>query len=152
MDTATAMNSVRAFKRALQARNIRVEKLLVFGSYATNTAKEGSDIDVVVVSPSFSRKGFWDRINILSDAIYEVRAPIEAHAFTPAEWRRGASPIIQFAARGVAVSRRSAEARPELSGMPFHPGTRLCQTGKIARGRGGIPRGAETQARLSGSA
>jgi hypothetical protein len=34
-------------------------------------------------------KDFWQRINMLSDTIYEVFAPIEARAFTPEEWERG---------------------------------------------------------------
>ncbi len=62
--------------------------MILFGSYATGKYKEGSDIDVVVISDNFEGKNYWERIDILSDAIYEVFEPIEAVAMTPEEWER----------------------------------------------------------------
>ena len=47
------------------------------------TQQEGSDIDVVIVSSDFTGKDYWTRINILSEAIYKVFAPIQAVAMTP---------------------------------------------------------------------
>jgi len=87
MDQSAAIKTVKLFKKALESANIRVERLILFGSHASNTAREDSDIDVVVISPSFTDKGYWERIDILSEAIYRVFAPIEASAFTPEEWQ-----------------------------------------------------------------
>ena len=41
-----------------------------------------------------------ERIDILSDAIYEIFAPIEATAFTQEEWIQGNSLITDFAHAG----------------------------------------------------
>ena len=103
MDQDTALKTVRQFKKALESSNIKVDQLIIFGSHADGTAREDSDIDVVVISPSFSDKSYWERIDILTDAIYQVFAPIEASAFTPEEWNTGKSLIVDYARNGVLV-------------------------------------------------
>jgi predicted nucleotidyltransferase len=35
--------------------------VLIFGSYATGDATEGSDVDIVVVSPDFEETGYYSR-------------------------------------------------------------------------------------------
>ncbi len=104
MDQDAVLKTVRQFKKALESINIRVEQLILFGSHAVGTAREDSDIDVVVISPSFSDKSYWERIDILTEAIYEVFAPIEASAFTPEEWKAEKSLIVDYAKNGVFVS------------------------------------------------
>ena len=95
MDKKTVLDIISQFRNALEAKGTRVSRLILFGSYASGNAREGSDIDLVVVSEDFEGKGFWERIDVLSDAIYEVFQPIEAIALTPSEWEEGSS----FAAR-----------------------------------------------------
>ncbi|HFE66877.1 MAG TPA: nucleotidyltransferase domain-containing protein [Chloroflexi bacterium] len=95
--------TLKRFINVLEAADIDVERLILYGSYAAGTAREDSDIDIVVISPSFADKGYWERIDILSDAIYRVSAPIEATAFTPQEWRSGKSLIVDYARDGVPV-------------------------------------------------
>lgn len=77
--------------------------MILFGSYADGTAREDSDIDVVVISSDFADKSYWDRIDLLSDAIYQVFAPIEASAFTPEEWSTSPSLLVDYAKNGVRV-------------------------------------------------
>ena len=52
MDRDTVLETIRQFKKALEAINIQVEQLILFGSHAEGTAREDSDIDVIVISPS----------------------------------------------------------------------------------------------------
>lgn len=75
----------------------------MFGSHATGTAREDSDIDLVVISASFADKNYWERIDILSEAIYKVFAPIEVSAFTPEEWKSGKSLIVDYAKSGLFI-------------------------------------------------
>jgi len=103
MGQETTLKTIEQFKQALESFNIQVEHLILFGSHATGNAREDSDIDVVVISPSFAGKGYWERIDILSQAIYKVFAPIEATAFTPEEWKAGNSLIVDYAKAGVFV-------------------------------------------------
>ncbi len=97
------IKTIKQFEKALESCDIRVEHLILFGSYAAGTAREGSDIDIAVISPSFADKSYWERIDILSEAIYSVFAPIEASAFTPEEWAEGKSLIVDYARDGVLV-------------------------------------------------
>ena len=103
MGQDTVLATVKRFKNALESINIRVDQLILFGSHAEGTAREDSDIDLVVISSNFSDKSYWERINILTDAIYQVFAPIEASAFTPDEWKSEKSLISDYAKNGILV-------------------------------------------------
>jgi len=103
MGQEAVLATIREFKNALEAVNIRIDQLILFGSHAEGTAREDSDIDLVVISSNFADKSYWERINILRDAICRVFAPIEASAFTPDEWKSKKSLITDYAKNGVLV-------------------------------------------------
>ncbi len=103
MDKKTVLNIISRFKQALETKGVGVERIVLFGSYAAGTYREGSDIDVVVISKDFAGKEYWERVDILSDAIYQVFEPIEAIAMTPEEWDRRDSMIVEFAEKGEVV-------------------------------------------------
>lgn len=100
MDKKTALESVSKFKRAIESRGIRIKKLVLFGSYSTGYAREESDIDIVAISDDFAGKGYWERIEIISDAIYEVFAPLEVVGMTTEEWEKEDSFIAAYAKNG----------------------------------------------------
>jgi len=100
MDKKTALNILVQFKAQLERKGIRIKSLVLFGSCVADTCREGSDIDVVVISEDFTGKGYWERIDILSDAICEVFQPIEAIAMTPHEWESEQSLIAGYARSG----------------------------------------------------
>ncbi|MDQ1329660.1 MAG: uncharacterized protein QG641_2952, partial [Candidatus Poribacteria bacterium] len=66
MDKSSAIDIIRRYRKAIEARNVVVNKIVLFGSYASGNQREGSDIDVAVISDDFYDKGYWDRIDILS--------------------------------------------------------------------------------------
>lgn len=103
MDKKAVLVIISAFRKAIESAGIRTDKLILFGSYATGEFREDSDIDIVVISRDFNNKSYWERIDILSDAIYEVFEPIEATAFTPEEWQRQESLIVDYAKNGEVV-------------------------------------------------
>lgn len=103
MGQDAVLKIIRQFKNALESINIQVEQLILYGSHAVDNAREDSDIDVVVISSSFSNKSYWERIDILTEAIYKVFAPIEASAFTPEEWNSEKSLIVDYARNGILV-------------------------------------------------
>lgn len=100
MDKIAVIDIIGRFRRGIEARGVRLEKVILYGSHATGAATSGSDIDLVVISQDFEGKGFWERIDLLSDVIYEQFVPIEAVALTPGEWERGESVIVEFARNG----------------------------------------------------
>lgn len=103
MGQDAAIKTVRQFKKVLESANVQVEEMILYGSHATGTAREDSDIDLIVISPSFADKSYWERIDILSEAIYQLFVPIEASAFTPEEWEAGQSLLVDYARNGVVV-------------------------------------------------
>lgn len=103
MDKNTVLNILSRFRSVLETQGLTVNRLVLFGSYADGTYKEGSDIDVVVISEDFEGKDYWERLDILSNAIYEIFEPIEAVAMTPEEWERGESVVCEYAREGEVV-------------------------------------------------
>ena len=103
MDKAAVMKSISDFGRALEAENIKPQKIILFGSFSSETQRQDSDIDLVVISEDFTDKDYWERIDILSGAIYKVFEPIEAVAMTPVEWQSGDSLIADYARNGEVV-------------------------------------------------
>ncbi len=69
MDKKAVLGILSRFRKALESKGTKIDKLILYGSYATGAYKEGSDIDVVVISKNFFGKDYWERIDILSDAI-----------------------------------------------------------------------------------
>jgi uncharacterized protein len=104
VDKNQAINAVVRFGKALENRGLKINKLILFGSFSNGTQREGSDIDVVVISDGFNNMGYWDRIDILSKAIYEVWEPIEATAYTPEEWAAGTTTIWEYAKNGELIT------------------------------------------------
>jgi predicted nucleotidyltransferase len=64
---------------------IRVERVLLFGSHARGEAREGSDIDVLIVSSDFTALNTRERLERLGTAAARLWQPIEAIACTPDE-------------------------------------------------------------------
>ena len=103
MDKRAVLEIISSFRNAIESRGIKVDKLILFGSYSTGQYRQDSDIDIVVISRDFQNKSYWERIDILSDAIYALFEPIEATAFTPDEWKNRESIIADFAQNGEIV-------------------------------------------------
>ena len=97
MDKEAVLRIISDFGKALETQKVKPQKIVLFGSYSTGTQHEGSDIDLVVISDDFAGKDYWERIDILSAAIFTVFAPIEATAMTPQEWESGESRIVDYA-------------------------------------------------------
>lgn len=64
---------------------IGVEQVLLFGSQATGTAREGSDIDLIVISPDWEPYNQRERLEMLGVAAARILEPVQANGFTPQE-------------------------------------------------------------------
>ncbi|MHC9538577.1 MAG: nucleotidyltransferase domain-containing protein [Vulcanimicrobiota bacterium] len=103
MDKGRVVETLKKFNVSLEKRGIQVTKLILYGSYAQGTYREESDIDVVIVSASFSGKSLWERIGVITPSLREFTEPIEAVAITPEEWEKEESLIIVFAKQGEVI-------------------------------------------------
>ena len=68
---------------------VEVDRVLLFGSQATGTAREGSDIDLVVISPKWAVFNQRERLEMLGVAAARILEPIQAQGFTPQEISAG---------------------------------------------------------------
>lgn len=100
MDKTAAVDLIARFRHAIEARGIRPWKIVLYGSYATGVHREGSDIDIVVISDDFAGMNYWQRIDILADVLYEIFAPLEVTALTRKEWEQEDSLVADFARDG----------------------------------------------------
>jgi len=100
MDKGSVIKIIDRFRQKIETRGVKAQKIILYGSYASGTSAAVSDIDVVVISDDFAGKSYWERIDILTDVIYEMSVPLEAVAMTSEEWERGDSFIADFARHG----------------------------------------------------
>ena len=71
--------------RAALAREVRVDRLVLFGSHAHGTADRWSDIDVAVISPDLSDPRY--AVPLMARLRVQIDPAISPMAFTPAEWQ-----------------------------------------------------------------
>jgi len=69
---------------------IGVERILLFGSYASGQAREDSDVDLVVISADWEGLCERERLEVLGVAAARILQPIQAQGFTPEELSSGA--------------------------------------------------------------
>lgn len=75
---------------------IRTEQALLFGSQAAGTAHEGSDIDLLIVSPAWAGHSERERLEILGIAAARILEPIQARGATREELESGGlSPFLR---------------------------------------------------------
>ena len=99
----SVLGIVGRYREALEAQGIEVDRIVLYGSQATGAARPDSDIDLVVISKDFADKGYWERIEVLAEALYQVFERIEAVAMTPEEWDSGDSFIAYYAREGMVL-------------------------------------------------
>lgn len=91
---------IRQYIEAAREAGIDVSRVVLFGSYATGTAREWSDIDLVVIAPQFD----GSRKSPLANKLWELRAytdsRIEPIACGEREWETDDSrPVLEIARR-----------------------------------------------------
>ena len=82
---------IDGYKDVLKGLGIRVQRVILFGSYAHRSQNSDSDIDLVIVSDDFRRMNLRQRLEILGIAAVRIMQPIEARGYTMTELKK-ASP------------------------------------------------------------
>ena len=75
---------VHAIVSQLQSR-ISVDKVILFGSYASGSPKNWSDIDIAIVSRSFSNVPIWRRQELLAEYLPEADVRLSPIGYSPEE-------------------------------------------------------------------
>lgn len=66
--TATELESIISGFVKLLSKAVRVEAVILYGSYVNGSPDEWSDIDIAVISPDFEGLPMWERQRIISHA------------------------------------------------------------------------------------
>lgn len=81
---------VRFLVKRLEEDGVKVGKVVVFGSHHKGTAGEESDIDLIIVSESFRRKGLFKRADMVchayGDTVRKFLVAIDIIMETPEEF------------------------------------------------------------------
>ncbi len=56
----------------LSAQNVDVDSVILFGSYANGKQTKDSDLDLIVVSPSFRGKDIFEKTDLIFNIIYNL--------------------------------------------------------------------------------
>jgi len=80
------IKGIEKFIEKLKKR-IVVKRVIFFGSRTTKSFEEDSDIDLIIVSPNFEGKNFFDRVNEVYN-YWELDYPIDFLCYTPKEFNK----------------------------------------------------------------
>ncbi|MGC9397351.1 MAG: nucleotidyltransferase domain-containing protein [Anaerolineae bacterium] len=80
---------IRRFREALEKSGIRQQQVLLYGSQRHGTATEGSDIDLIVISPDWDPLSRRERLELLGVVAARLLLPIQAQGWTPREITTG---------------------------------------------------------------
>jgi len=79
---------INQYRKELEARGIKVKKILLYGSYARGKARKDSDIDLVVISDDFKNMDLFERHSLLGRARVNISHPMEILGYTEEEISR----------------------------------------------------------------
>lgn len=77
---------IASFVKDLEFHKIKVDKIVLYGSYASGRPGEFSDVDIAVISPSFKRKTILKIQEELALAAGRYLSIIEPIGFSPEEF------------------------------------------------------------------
>jgi hypothetical protein len=76
---------IRRFQAELEKMGIHIERVMLYGSQASQTAQDGSDIDLIIISPDFAPFNQRERLEMLGVAAARILESVQAKGFTPQE-------------------------------------------------------------------
>lgn len=81
-------NIIKKLVACLESKGIKVDRLILYGSYAHGIPKPYSDIDIAVISSSFDNKSLLKRQELLGEVIFPLGEPIEALGYSYNEFKK----------------------------------------------------------------
>ena len=78
---------IKDYVKAIKARNIRIEKAILFGSYANGQANTDSDIDIAIISPDLGMDYIEEAV-MLKEISEEIDLNISPRPYSVDECRK----------------------------------------------------------------
>ncbi len=86
VETKKVIQELRKIKRGA-SKKYKIERMLLFGSRARGEELLTSDVDVLVVSPDFTKTNFKKRPDFFLDA-WKLPVDLEVLCYSPQEFQR----------------------------------------------------------------
>jgi len=80
--TSELKQKIRKYRAQLKKMGIRPTRILLYGSQAAGTAREGSEIDLIVISGDWIKYNHRKRLELLGIASARILEPVQAQGFT----------------------------------------------------------------------
>jgi uncharacterized protein len=97
-------NSIKDF---LKDRSIRLDKVIVFGSYIKGDYNKDSDIDIAIISQDFEDKDIFEKADMLRGLkwflVESFALPFDIIPLSLKEWQEGTSLAVEFIKEGKVV-------------------------------------------------
>lgn len=92
MTKKTIAAVIKQYVDTVKKNGIPVQDVYLFGSTAKGNTHKGSDIDICIVSPSFGKNRFDERLKLMNlrDGISDL---IEPHPYSPADFNNPYDPL-----------------------------------------------------------
>jgi len=96
----------KILKENFRKRKLKLNKLVLFGSYAGKDFTKESDVDLIIVSSDFRDKSLSKRVKIMlglnRELVRHLKKPVDTFYYSDKEWNEGESLIINEAkAKGI---------------------------------------------------
>jgi uncharacterized protein len=79
---SSVQNIVSDYAKALRRQNVPFDQIVLFGSHAQGTQREGSDIDICIVSPLFG-DDYHKALVSLMHATLDIDGNLDVVPYTP---------------------------------------------------------------------
>ncbi|HLD41762.1 MAG TPA: nucleotidyltransferase domain-containing protein [archaeon] len=79
-------NKLKSFRENVN-KEIKIEKMILFGSMASGKTHADSDVDLIIVSPDFREMNFFKRGAKMYD-YWDIRRPVDFLCYTPEEFKK----------------------------------------------------------------
>lgn len=83
--TSNVKEIVEKYRSQLIRMGIQPSRILLYGSQVNGKAGEGSDIDLIIISPHWKKYSQRKRLELLGVASARILEPVQAQGFTPNE-------------------------------------------------------------------
>jgi predicted nucleotidyltransferase len=100
--TDEAIEVVEKFLQIVKTAGIKIDRAILFGSYAEGVAGKWSDIDIALVSQDFSGVSFYDN-KMLIPFLLKVDSRIEVHPFRPEDFNEDNFFVKEIIKNGVEI-------------------------------------------------
>ncbi len=93
---------INKFVQEALKENIRITKVILFGSYAKGTNTELSDIDLTIVSEDFEGIRLFDNIKLGKSRV-RTNIDIETHPYRPEDFNKSNSFVKEILDNGIRI-------------------------------------------------